>query len=111
VKRHKHHLMELFALEYLHLREKWKVMSWPRTQIGTQQEWGSQRGSNVVCPKAMGEEAANLCGGPQMESTDSTQVGERLDGAYGPAGSNTVLHARTIHKADQDLSMSKNRSL
>jgi hypothetical protein len=45
----------------------------------------------------MGEEAANLCGGPQMASTDSTQVGERLDGAYGPAGSDTVLRARTIH--------------
>ena len=45
----------------------------------------------------MGEEVANLCGGPQMASTDSTQVGERLDGAYGPAGSDTVLHARMMH--------------
>jgi hypothetical protein len=55
----------------------------PRPRIGTQQEWGSQRGGNVVCPKVTGEEAVNLCGGTTDGLTDSTQVGKRLDRAYG----------------------------
>ena len=56
----------------------------------------------------MGEEVVNLCGGPQMASTDSTQVGERLDGAYGPAGS--VLRTQeSTPSPDEHVTMRRSR--